>query len=68
VGYMSMGTPLPPLYWAMDKVGGLESRSDTTGKPISSQLHHGKLIRATLIRLHCLVLHAKLSSRLDKVV
>jgi hypothetical protein len=31
-------------------------------------LHHGKLIRATLIRPDCLVLYAKLSSRLDKVV
>jgi hypothetical protein len=27
---------LPALYWAMDKVGGPESRSVTTGKPISS--------------------------------
>jgi hypothetical protein len=31
-------------------------------------LHHGRLIRVALIRLDCLVLHAKLSSRLDKVV
>jgi hypothetical protein len=66
--YMSLGMPLPALYWATDKVGGPESRSVTTGKPISSQLQHRKLIRATLIRLDCLVLHAKLSSRLDKVV
>jgi hypothetical protein len=29
-------TPLPALYRATDKVGGLESRSVTTGKPISS--------------------------------
>jgi hypothetical protein len=29
-------TPLPALYWATDKIGGLESRSVTTGKPISS--------------------------------
>jgi hypothetical protein len=55
-------TPLPALYWATDKVGGPESKSVTTGKPISSQLQHGKLIRAALIRLDCLVLHAKLSS------
>jgi hypothetical protein len=55
---------LPAFYWATDKVGGLESNSVTTGKPISSQLQHGKLIRDALIRLDCLVLHAKLSSRL----
>jgi hypothetical protein len=54
--------PLPALYWAMDKVGGPESESVTTGKPISSQLQYGGLIRAALIRLDCLVLHAKLSS------
>jgi hypothetical protein len=59
---------LPALYWATDKVGGRESRSVTTGKPISSQLQHGKLIRAALIRLDYLVLYAKLSSRMDKVV
>jgi hypothetical protein len=29
-------TPLPALYWTTDKVGGRESRSVTTGKPISS--------------------------------
>jgi hypothetical protein len=29
-------TPLSALYWATDKVGGLESRSVTIGKPISS--------------------------------
>jgi hypothetical protein len=61
---MSLGTPLPALYWATDKVGGPESGSVTKGKPISSQLQHGKLIRAALIRLDCLVLHAKLSSHL----
>jgi hypothetical protein len=59
---------LPTLYWGTDKVGGPESRSVTTGKPISSQLQYGRLIRAALICLNCLVLHAKLSSRLDKVV
>jgi hypothetical protein len=64
VVYMSLGTPLPALYWATDKVGGPGSKSVTTGEPISSQLQHGKLIRAGLIRLDCLVLHAKLSSRL----
>jgi hypothetical protein len=51
--------PLPALYWATDKVGGPESRSVTTWKPISSQFQHGKLIRAALIRLDCLVLHVK---------
>jgi hypothetical protein len=61
-------TPLPALYWATDKVGGPESRSVTTGKPISSQLQHGKFIRASLIRLDCLVLHAKLSSRLGNLL
>jgi hypothetical protein len=29
-------TPLPALYWATDKVSGPESRSVTTGRPISS--------------------------------
>jgi hypothetical protein len=42
-----------------------ESKLVTTSKSISSQLQHGKLIRAALIRLDCLVLHAKLSSRLQ---
>jgi hypothetical protein len=65
---MSLGTPLPTLYWATDKVGGPESWSVTTGKTISSQLQHGKLIRAALIRLDFLDLYAELSSRLDKVV
>jgi hypothetical protein len=37
-------TPLPALYWATDKVGGLESRSVTIGKPISNQLQRRKLI------------------------
>jgi hypothetical protein len=55
---------LPALYWATVKVGGPESKSVTTRKPISSQLQHGKLIQDALIRLDCLVLHAKLSSRL----
>jgi hypothetical protein len=57
--------PLPALYWATDKVGGPESKSVTTGKPISNQLQHGRLIRAALNRLDCLVLHAKLSSHLQ---
>jgi hypothetical protein len=38
VGYMVVGTALPALYWATDKVGGPESRSVTTEKPIPSQL------------------------------
>jgi hypothetical protein len=62
--YMSLGTPLPALYWATDKVGGPEFRSVTTWKPISSQLQHGKLIRSALIRIDFLVLHTKMSSRL----
>jgi hypothetical protein len=66
--YLSLGMPLPSLYWATDKVGGPEFRSVTTGNPISSQLQHGKLIRATLIRLDFLDFYAKLSSRLDNVV
>jgi hypothetical protein len=53
--------PLLALYWATDKVGGPESRSVTTVKSISSQLQYGRLIRADLIRLDCLVFYAKLS-------
>jgi hypothetical protein len=34
----------------MDMVGGPESKSVTTGKPMSSQLQHGKLIQPALIR------------------
>jgi hypothetical protein len=68
VEYMSLGTPLPALYWATDKVGGPESGSVTTGKPISSQLQRGNLIRAALIRLDFLVLHVKLSSRLGNLL
>jgi hypothetical protein len=56
---------LPALYWVTDKVGGPESRLVTTGKPISSQLLHGKLIRAALIRLDCLVLHVKSCGRVE---
>jgi hypothetical protein len=40
------------------------SRSVTTRKPISSQLQHGKFIRAALICLDCLFLRTKLSSHL----
>jgi hypothetical protein len=65
---MSLGTPLPALYWATDKVGGPESMSVTTGKPMSSQLQHGKLIQDALVRLVCLVLHVKLSSRLGNLL
>jgi hypothetical protein len=53
---------LASLILGTDKVDGPESRSVTTGKPIFSQLQYGKLIRVALIRLDCLVLHAKLSS------
>jgi hypothetical protein len=55
---------LPALYWGTDKVGGLESKSVTTGKPISSQLQYGRLIQPALIRLDLLGLHVKLSSHL----
>jgi hypothetical protein len=72
VGYMSWlvpeRTPFPALFSATDKVGGPESRSVTTGKPICSQLQYGRLIRAALIRLDCLVLPAKLSSRLGNLL
>jgi hypothetical protein len=61
-------TPLPTLYWATEMVGGPESRSVTTGKPISSQLQHGRLIRAALICLDFLELHAKLSSHLGNIL
>jgi hypothetical protein len=33
-----------------------------------SQLQHGRLIRAVLIHLDCIVLHAKLSSRLGNLL
>jgi hypothetical protein len=52
----------------MDKVGGPESKSVTIGKPMSSQLQHGKLISVALIRLDYLVLHAKLSSCLGNLL
>jgi hypothetical protein len=52
----------------MDKVGRPESKSVTTGKPITSQLKHGRLIQAALICLDCLVLHAKLSSQLGNLL
>jgi hypothetical protein len=64
VVYMSLGTPLPALYWVTDKVGGPEFGWVTLGKPISSQLQHRRLIRAALIGLDFLGLHANLSSRL----
>jgi hypothetical protein len=54
--------PLAALYWPADKVGGPESKLVTTGKPISSGLQYGRLIRAALIRLDCLGLYAKLST------
>jgi hypothetical protein len=59
VGYPSLRTLLPASYWGMDKVGGPESRSVTTGKRISSQLQDGKLIRAVLMPLDCLILNVK---------
>jgi hypothetical protein len=57
-------TPLPSLYWATDKVDGPESKSVTTGKPISSQIQYGRLIFVALIRMNYIVLHAKLYSHL----
>jgi hypothetical protein len=59
------GDALARLYWMTNKVGGSESGSITTGKHISSHLQHGKLIRAALICLDFLSLHATLSSRLQ---
>jgi hypothetical protein len=35
-GLLPKRATLPALYWATDKVGGPESKSVTTGKPISS--------------------------------
>jgi hypothetical protein len=35
-GLLPKRAPLPALYWGTDKVGGPESKSVTTGKPISS--------------------------------
>jgi hypothetical protein len=43
-GLLPKRVPLPALYWGTDKVRGPESRSATTGKPISSKLQHGKFI------------------------
>jgi hypothetical protein len=62
------GRPCPPYIGRRTRSMDREFGSVTTGKSISSQLQYGRLIRASLIRLDCLVLHAKLSSHLDKVV
>jgi hypothetical protein len=40
----------------------------TTWKPMSSQLQHGKHIRAALTRLDCLVLHVKFVVVLNEVI
>jgi hypothetical protein len=63
-GLVPKRAPLPALYWGMDKVGGPSPDRLQQGNLSLVCLHHGKLIRATLIRLDCLVLHAKLSSHL----
>jgi hypothetical protein len=57
-------TPLPALYWATDKVGGPESRSVTTGKPISSFFTSWKAYPSclNLSRLPCLAHQAVFSS------
>jgi hypothetical protein len=56
--------PLPTFYWAADKVGGLESRSVTTGKPISSLFTSWKAYSSCLNSsgLPCLVCQAVFTS------
>jgi hypothetical protein len=58
------GTPLPALYWTTDKVGGPESKSVTTGKPISSVFTSWKayLICLNPSGLPCLAHQAVFSS------
>jgi hypothetical protein len=57
-------TPLPALYWATDKVGGPESKSVTTGKPISSLFTSWKAYLSYLnpFGLPCLARQAVFSS------
>jgi hypothetical protein len=56
--------PLPALYWGTDKVGGPESRSVTTGKPISSLFTSLKAYPSCLnpFGLPCLARQAVFSS------
>jgi hypothetical protein len=56
--------PLPALYWTTDKVGGPESRSVTTGKPISSLFTSWKAYLSYLnpSGLPCLLRQAVFSS------
>jgi hypothetical protein len=55
---------LPALYWTTDKVGGPESRSVTTGKPISSLFTSWKPYPSCLnpSELPCLARQAVFSS------
>jgi hypothetical protein len=55
---------LPALYWTTDKVGGPESRSVTTGKPISSLFTSWKPYPSclNLSELPCLAREAVFSS------
>jgi hypothetical protein len=55
---------LSALYWATDKVGGLESRSVTIGKPISSLFTSWKAYPSclNLFGLSCLARQAVFSS------
>jgi hypothetical protein len=55
---------LTALYWATDKVGGLESRSVTTGKPIFSLFTSWKPYPSCLnpSELPCLARQAVFSS------
>jgi hypothetical protein len=55
---------LPALYWVMDKVGGPESRSVTTRKPISSLFTSWKDYPSCLnpSRLSCLARQAVFTS------
>jgi hypothetical protein len=56
--------PLPALYWGTNKVGGPESRSVTTGKPISSLFTSWKAYSSCLnpSGLPCLARQAVFSS------
>jgi hypothetical protein len=62
--YLSLGTPLPALYWATDKVGGPESGSVAKGKPIPSMFTawKGYLSCLNLSELPCLAHQVVFSS------
>jgi hypothetical protein len=62
--YLSLGTPLPALYWVTNKVGGPESGSVAKGKPISSMFTTWKAYPSclNLYGLPCLPHQAVFSS------